>query len=35
VEGHVRLSFAAAEPVLEEAAARLASAGRRLQGGAG
>lgn len=34
VEGHVRLSFAAAEPVLEEAVDRLAEAGRRLLGGA-
>ncbi|HYO47218.1 MAG TPA: aminotransferase class I/II-fold pyridoxal phosphate-dependent enzyme, partial [Gemmatimonadota bacterium] len=32
VEGHVRLSFAAAEPVLEEAVDRLAEAGRRLLG---
>lgn len=34
VEGHVRLSFAAAEPVLEEAVRRLAAADRRLLGGA-
>ena len=32
VEGHLRLSFAAAEPVLADAAARLATAGRRLLG---
>jgi aspartate aminotransferase len=35
VEGHLRLSFAAAEPVLEDAVGRLASAGRRLLGGSG
>jgi aspartate aminotransferase len=34
VEGHLRLSFAAADPVLEDAAARLAAAGRRLMGAA-
>ena len=34
VEGHLRLSFAAADPVLEDAAARLAAAGQRLLGGA-
>jgi aspartate aminotransferase len=34
VEGHFRLSFAAADPVLEDAAARLAAAGRRLMGAA-
>jgi aspartate aminotransferase len=34
VEGHVRLSFAAAEPVLRDAVGRLAAAGRRLMGGA-
>ena len=34
VEGHLRLSFAAADPVLEDAAARLAAAGRRLLGAA-
>ncbi len=34
VEGHLRLSFAAADPVLQDAAARLAAAGRRLLGGA-
>ncbi|HET6617551.1 MAG TPA: aminotransferase class I/II-fold pyridoxal phosphate-dependent enzyme, partial [Gemmatimonadota bacterium] len=34
VEGHVRLSFAAAEPVLEDAVARLTVAGRRILGGA-
>jgi aspartate aminotransferase len=34
VEGHLRLSFAAADPVLEDAAGRLAAAGRRLVGGA-
>ena len=33
VEGYVRLSFAAAEPVLEEAVGRLAAAGHRLLGG--
>jgi aspartate aminotransferase len=33
-EGHLRLSFAAADPVLEDAAARLAAAGRRLMGAA-
>lgn len=33
VEGHFRLSFAAADPVLEDAAARLATASRRLLGG--
>jgi aspartate/methionine/tyrosine aminotransferase len=35
VEGHLRLSFAAAEPVLEDAVGRLAAAGRRLLGGSG
>lgn len=35
VDDHVRLSFAAAEPQLREAAGRLAAAGRRLQGGSG
>jgi aspartate aminotransferase len=35
VEGHVRLSFAAAKPVLEEAVGRLATAGRRLLGASG
>jgi aspartate aminotransferase len=34
VEGHVRLSFAAAEPVLEAAVDRLAAASHRLMGGA-
>jgi aspartate aminotransferase len=33
VEGHVRLSFAAAEPVLEAAVDRLTAAGHRLMGG--
>ena len=33
VEGYVRLSFAAADSVLEDAVGRLASAGRRLLGG--
>jgi aspartate aminotransferase len=33
VEGYVRLSFAAADSVLEEAVGRLASAGRRILGG--
>ena len=33
VEGHVRLSFAAADPVLVDAAERLEVAGRRLGGG--
>ncbi|HJR53488.1 MAG TPA: pyridoxal phosphate-dependent aminotransferase [Gemmatimonadota bacterium] len=33
VEGYVRLSFAAAEPVLEDAVGRLAAAGRRILGG--
>jgi aspartate aminotransferase len=33
VEGHVRLSFAAADSVLEEAVRRLAAAGRRILGG--
>jgi aspartate aminotransferase len=32
VEGHVRLSFAAAAPVLEDAVGRLAAAGRRILG---
>ncbi|CAN5880066.1 pyridoxal phosphate-dependent aminotransferase [soil metagenome] len=35
VEGHLRLSFAAAEPVLEDAVGRLAAAAGRLLGGAG
>ena len=34
VEGYVRLSFAAAEPVLEDAVARLTAAGQRILGGA-
>jgi aspartate/methionine/tyrosine aminotransferase len=34
VEDHLRLSFAAADPVLEDAATRLAAAGRRILGGA-
>ena len=33
VEGHVRLSFAAADSVLEDAVDRLAGAGRRILGG--
>jgi aspartate aminotransferase len=33
VDGYVRLSFAAADPVLEDAVHRLASAGRRILGG--
>ena len=32
VEGYVRLSFAAADPVLEDAVVRLASAGERILG---
>jgi aspartate aminotransferase len=34
VEGFVRLSFATADPVLEEAVVRLTAAGRRIMGGA-
>ncbi len=33
VDGYVRLSFAAADPVLEDAVGRLAAAGRRILGG--